>query len=167
MAPTKIPTTSTTTSYFINAFSNSIHYSWNLINFTTQFSMPKQFTDQTLFMCAQQKPGFKFCILFVSQYLAPKTLAIKFRYMENHFFFFGLQHNLSRLRLTRESSQLIILNLIAFLCYVLPKNTMTHEIQQIQSKRYKTFIEKPNSHPNWKCFQLQIINQIHFHSIYC
>lgn len=27
-----------------------IHYSWNLINFTAQFSMLKQFTDQTLFM---------------------------------------------------------------------------------------------------------------------
>lgn len=48
-------TMTTTTSYFINALSQiplclSIHYSWNLINFTAQFSMPKQFTDQTLFM---------------------------------------------------------------------------------------------------------------------
>lgn len=43
-----------TTSYFINAILRfSIHYSWNLINFTMQFSMPKQFTDQMLFMGRQ------------------------------------------------------------------------------------------------------------------
>ena len=146
-----------TTSYFINAaliysltlslaplLPNYIHYSWNLINFTTQFSMPKQFTDQTLLMCVCVcgNTGLKTCVSSMSSRLTGDTHCVlgfplnPCKKTWKSFFHYKSPHEMCCTRYTFQSRQLIPSILIELLCSTL-RSSQSREKKKTRSRLMK------------------------------
>lgn len=144
-----------------------IHYSWNLINFTAQFSMLKQFTDQTLFMSMDVsvrefvcgKPSLSVtgpCHFDTIPNAKQKTKTWKS-------FSTSFNHCLSCASF--QSHQLIRLTLIEFLCLSVMEKKCSYWMLHIPKKSCGTWISKNQLYfikiSYCTCFRVFLSTQVH------